>query len=89
MLLQDFDEIIQKIFPIIEAILPCLLWSMGIILAIIVPIGNLLKNVVGLIVSIFPGPESSFMSIYYIIAGVIFVLAVFLCLKFPERKINL
>ena len=62
---------------------------MGLILAFVLPFGILLKNILGAIVPIFPGPASGLFWVYFTIAGIFLVLGIFLAVKYPERKIKL
>jgi hypothetical protein len=89
MILQDFQDIISKILVVVEYILPAILWSMSLILAFVLPIGILLKNLLGGLVLNFPGPESGLLWVYYAIAGFFLLLGIFLAVKYPERKIKL
>ena len=89
MILQDFQDIFSKILVAVEYILPTILWAMGLILAFVLPFGILLKTVLGAIVSIFPGPETGLLWVYFTIAGIFLLLGIFLAVKFPYRKIKL
>lgn len=89
MILQDFQDIISQILVVIEKILPAILWSMSIILAFVLPFGILLKNLLGSIVLVFPGPETGLLWVYFTVAGIFLVLGIFLAVKYPERKIKL
>ncbi|MHA1646898.1 MAG: hypothetical protein ACTSVL_04925 [Promethearchaeota archaeon] len=89
MILQDFQDIISKILVVIEYILPTILWSMSLILVFVLPIGILLKNTLGALVSYFPGPETGLLWVYFTIAGIFLFLGIFLAVKYPERKIKL
>ena len=89
MILQTLQDTISKILVVVEYILPTILWSMGIILAFVLPLGIFLKTMLGAIVSIFPGPASGLHWVYFIVAGIFLALGIFLAVKFPERKIQL
>ncbi|MHA1719265.1 MAG: hypothetical protein ACTSWX_06655 [Promethearchaeota archaeon] len=89
MLLQDLQDIFTKILVVIEKILPTLLWSMGAILAFVLPFGIFLKNTLGALVSYFPGPDSGLIWVYFIVAGIFLILGIYLSTKYPERKIKL
>ena len=89
MIFQDIQNIISQILVIVEKILPAILWSMGIIMAFVLPLGIFLKNILGAAVNIFPGPETGLLWVYFVVAGVFLLLGIFLALKFPERKIKL
>ncbi|MHA1474492.1 MAG: hypothetical protein ACTSPA_04465 [Promethearchaeota archaeon] len=89
MILQTLQDTISKILVVIEYILPTILWSMGIILAFVLPLGIFLKTILGAIVSIFPGSTSGLLWVYFTIAGIFLLLGIFLAVKFPERKIKL
>jgi len=89
MLLQDLQDIFTKILVVIEKILPALLWSMGVILAFVLPFGIFLKNTLGALVSYFPGPDTGLIWVYFIVAGIFLILGIYLSTKYPERKIKL
>ena len=89
MILQTLQDTISKILAVIAKILPVILWSMGIILAVVLPLGIFLKNILGAVVNIFPGPETGLLWVYLIIAGIFLALGIFLAVKYPERKIKL
>ena len=89
MILQDFQDTISKILAVIEKILPAIMWSMGIILAFVLPFGIFLKNSLGALVSYFPGPETGLLWVYFTIAGIFLGLGIFLAVKYPDRKIQL
>ncbi len=89
MILQNLQDTLSKILVVIEKILPAILWSMGIILAFVLPFGIFLKNILGALVSHFPGPGSGLNWIYFIVAGIFLALGIFLAVKYPERRIML
>lgn len=89
MILQNLQDTLSKILVVIEKILPAILWSMGIILAFVLPLGLFLKDILGALVSHFPGPETGLIWVYFIVAGIFLGLGIFLAVKFPERKIQL
>jgi len=89
MILQTLQDTISKILAVIEYILPTILWSMGVILAFVLPLGIFLKNILGALVSHFPGPETGLLWVYFIVAGIFLALGIFLATKYPERKIQL
>ena len=89
MIMQNFEEIISKILVVIEKILPAILWSMSLILAFVLPFGIFLKDILGALVSNFPGPETGLLWVYFIVAGIFLALGIFLAVKYPERKIQL
>ncbi|QEE16711.1 hypothetical protein DSAG12_02541 [Promethearchaeum syntrophicum] len=89
MILQDIQNVFSQILGVVEKILPVILWSMGIILAFVLPLGIFLKNILGAAVNIFPGPETELLWVYFVVAGIFLLVGIFLAVKYPERKIKL